>query len=85
MHHHTENESSLSSLFSLLSALVSCLVFFSFVPSSPSVVSLCLCLSPCGVVSCVVVFCVLCGTVKTTQCVHSKHPRVYVQNGLEAW
>ena len=31
------------------------------VPSSPSVsVSVCLCLSPCGVVSCVVVWCVVC-------------------------
>ena len=81
MHHHTEHE---SSLFTLLSSLCSCLVFF----------SLCLCLlslslsvSVClRVVLCLVLWCGLCGvcgvlceTLKKP-CVHSKHPRMYVQN-----
>ena len=93
MHHHTENEFSLSSLFSLLSALVlSSSLSSPLLPLSLSSfsVSVSLCLSPCGFVSCVVVWCVVCvvcGVVvwcetleNPTPCVHSKHPRVSVHN-----
>ena len=90
MHHHTENEFSLSSLFSLLSALVlSSSLSSPLLPLSLSSfsVSVSLCLSPCGVVS--LCLCGVCGVVvwcetqknpvcpfKTSPCVRSQRPRV---------
>ena len=89
MHHHTENESSLSSLFSLLSALVlSSSLSSPLLPLSLSsfTVSLCLCLSLSVSVWCCVLCCgVVCVVwhrenpvcpFKTPPCVRSKRLRV---------